>query len=477
MQNKMREDNNNMDRIFREKLGDFQQQPPEEIWDGIKAGMGNKPRRKILIPLWQAAAGFALIITAGSIFYLLNRTPQDTLAKQNLDVQQSIQTPSGNLISVPADSKTESAASKNAGNEESNSTVKSKLNKENTQGKISYPDNKIHPEVTFAGTISEEKNSETEVSSVFPGSLMTDSYLKPVPQDEIPRNKKTYVASWDMLTAGEDLYPEDSEINDRLLLTAQVSPTYSYRDIGNIGAGGSEQFNEYESGKVGYSGGLQFGYKTSKRLSIHVGMMYAQLGYNIENVERYSTNAIATGSEILSAPESDASVYAVRNSIGTINPKSSGGYFIGENNAVSSEKDGLDYVFNGVNPERESGETPATIEQNFQYLEVPFLLRYKIIDRKFGFNLLGGVSSNILVDNDVYLTIGDEVSDIGGSRDIKNFNYMGNVGLGFDYELGRNILFTFEPQFKYFLNSINQSNLITNRPYMIGLYTGVKLMW
>jgi hypothetical protein len=473
----MREENNNMDKVFREKLGDFQKQPPEEIWDGIRAGMGNKPRRKILIPLWQAAAGFALIITAGSIFYYLNRTPLNTLADQKPAVPQNIKTPSQELISNPTDSKAELTASLDATKEESYSSANSELVKTNTEVKYSLVDRKKTPVAGLPGTISEERNSESEVMPVFAGSLMTDCYLEPVPKDKIPRNKKTYAASWDMLTADAESYSEETIINDRLLLTAQVSPTYSYRDIGNIGAGGAEQFNEYESGKVGYSGGLQFGYKTSKRLSFHVGVMYAQLGYNIDNVQRYSTNDIATGSEILWAPENEASVYAVRNSIGTINQKSSGGYFIGENNAVSSDKAGLDYVFNGANPVIETSETTVNIEQNFQYLEVPFLLRYKIIDRKFGFNLLGGVSSNILVGNNTSLTIGDEVSNIGGSRDIKNFNYMGNVGLGFDYSLGKNILFTFEPQFKYFLNSINQSNLITNRPYMIGLYTGVRFFW
>jgi hypothetical protein len=119
------------------------------------------------------------------------------------------------------------------------------------------------------------------------------------------------------------------------------------------------------------------------------------------------------------------------------------------------------------------------IEQYFQYLELPFLLRYKIIDRKLGVNLLGGVSTNILVGNRVSLTSGNKTSNIGTSQDIRNFNYMGNMGLGFDYNISRNLLFTVEPQFKYFLNSINQSSskLIANRPYMLGMFTGIKFMW
>jgi hypothetical protein len=94
-----------------------------------------------------------------------------------------------------------------------------------------------------------------------------------------------------------------------------------------------------------------------------------------------------------------------------------------------------------------------------------------------GVNLLGGLSTNILVGNHASLTMSDKTSDIGSSQNIRSFNYMGNVGLGFDYNLGKNLLFTVEPQFKYFLNSINQGNLISNRPYMLGMFTGVKFIW
>jgi hypothetical protein len=472
MQSKMNDVNSNMDKVFRDKLGDFQKQPPEEIWDGIRAGLGKKPRRKILIPLWQAAAGIALLITAGGIFYFMNRPVQNNIAEQFLVVPQK-------LYKVNPDS-TVSQATKivtvNPGNASQSVSSNPELKNKNGLSENNIASEKIVIAGILPGSIPSGKVNATDFNIWFPSDRMSEVYLLPVQQDEIPRNKYTGEVSWEMLTADMELIPGEPWTDKRLLLTAQVSPTYSYRDIGSIGTQGSGQFNQYESGKIAYSGGLQFGYKTSERLSIHAGLMYAQLGYNISQVERFYVNKTGTnsGTDALAVPEGTSLVYAANNSIGTINPPSESEYFLGSNTALNTDKAFFDAVSTGVIPTAQSG---GKVEQNFQYLEIPFLLRYKIFDWKLGVNLLGGLSTNILVGNHASLTMSDKTSDIGSSQNIRSFNYMGNVGLGFDYNLGKNLLFTVEPQFKYFLNSINQGNLISNRPYMLGMFTGVKFIW
>jgi hypothetical protein len=474
MQNKMGDVNNNMDKVFREKLSDFRQQPPEEIWVGIKAGIGKKPRRKILIPLWQAAAGMALLITAGSIFYYLNLPSPNKMAEHIFVIPQTNQ-PANQSVKVdssktPAKSETAFASvntSKKVLPENITHQVKPLIepvfvSESNNSGEI------------LSDQASPETSRRSESFTALSDEFMTSKFLMPVKQDKIPRNEKRIEASWDMLTASAEEYSDESKSFDRMVITAQVSPTYSYRDIGNIGAGGSEQFNQYESGKISYSGGMQFGYKTSERLSIHAGLMYAQLGYNVNQVASYRANNLATGTGVLSAPESSGSVYAANNSIGKINSSSANSYFVGTNATQNLDKSGIDYISSGIIPVAMDNET---IGQYFQYLEIPFLLRYKILDRKLAVNLLGGVSTNILVGNHVSLTAGNQTSDIGTSKNIRNFNYMGNMGLGLDYNLRKNLFFTVEPQFKYFLNSINQSSLIANRPYMLGMFTGVRFVW
>lgn len=465
----MTDANNNMDKVFRDKLGDFSQQPPEEIWAGIKSGIGKKPRRKILIPLWQAAAGMALIITAGSIFYFLNRPVNNNIALQTPPAKQNTL---NILQNKPITGQEEEIFSNSPA--ETGNTGHTYLKK--TENFKSGEFSNDHPDSgeNYPGNDFSTGNKNVEV----PGSrqniievIFVYSYKPTVAEDKIPRNKNINVANWEMLIADVGLDVDNSMGPKNILLTAQMSPTYSYRDIANSGA---SEFNQNESGKISYSGGLQIGYKTSDRLSFHAGLMYSQLAYEVNNVNKYYVNLASTGTDVLSTPVETASVYGAKNSIGTISAPDRGSIFVAENNSVKGEKDYYSNVTGGVGS---SVQTEGIVNQVFQYIEVPFLLRYKIVDRKFGVNLLGGLSTNILMGNHTSLTLQGETSNIGSSKNIRDINYMGNMGLGFDYTLNKNIIFTMEPQFKYFLNSINQNNLITNRPYMMGIFTGVRLVW
>ncbi len=465
-----------MDKVFKDKLGDYQADPPEGIWTGIKAGLGNKPRRKILIPLWQAAAGMALVITAGSLLYFLNRPFENKLADEFLVVPHNIKVPSPIEKNVPRKSPILSSEAGTIEKEQTLSPVE-----EDVLPGTRIPQSPASHEVFDITQNSQDvllvnESSGLGFSNRFSGESMPDAYLPFVRADAIPRNKKTVVANWEMLTAASDLPLEETGSGDHLLLTAQVSPTYSYRDIGTLGTGDPSQFNEFESGRISYSGGLQFGFKTSDRLSIHTGIMYSKMGYNINQVGSYNISKASNSDEILSGPVKQSTVYEVRNSIGTITQASASGDFIGSNEARTEDYAMYADAAIGASPNMQT-QVVGKIEQFFQYLEIPFLLRYKVYDHKLGINLLGGVSTNILVGNKATFITEDRGSTSGSSENVRSFNYMGNMGLGFDYKLNKNLVFTMEPQFKYFLNSINQSSLISNHPYMFGMFTGVRFVW
>jgi len=473
--------NSHMDKVFKDKLGDYQANPPEGIWTGIKAGLVNKPRRKILIPLWQAAAGMALVITAGSLFYFLNRPSQILLSDEFMVVPHTIQTPSPAGKTSPqknANLQSEAVLSE-AGRAAVDKAFAPKVEKGSSKTVNLLRTPEAEPIVMSQNIQDASRGNDDSgkgFSSRFSGESMPDAYLPILRSDKIPRDKKTLVASWEMLTAASDFPGEETRSADRLLLTAQVSPTYAYRDIGTLGNGDPGQFNEFESGRISYSGGLQFGFKTSERLSVHTGIMYSKMGYNINQVGSYNISKASSSDEIVSAPVKQSTVYEVRNSIGTISQGSASGDFIGSNEARTDDYAYFADAAIGASPNMQT-EVVGKIEQFFQYLELPFLVRYKIVDHKLGVNLLGGVSTNILVGNKARFITEEQVSTTGTSENVRSFNYMGNMGVGFDYKLSKNLVFTMEPQFKYFLNSINQSSLIANRPYMFGMFTGVKFVW
>jgi hypothetical protein len=112
--------------------------------------------------------------------------------------------------------------------------------------------------------------------------------------------------------------------------------------------------------------------------------------------------------------------------------------------------------------------------QNFQYIEIPLYLRYSVIDARFDVELMGGVSSSVLVGNDTYLESDAGKSLVGKTQDMQDVSYSGTFGLGLKYGLSSRIYLNLEPRVKYYLNSLNTNSSVTYKPYTIGVYTGVS---
>ena len=115
-----------------------------------------------------------------------------------------------------------------------------------------------------------------------------------------------------------------------------------------------------------------------------------------------------------------------------------------------------------------------SFEQSLEYLEIPFNLKYKVINRDFKVLLIGGFSTNLLVGNNVSANTANGKLDYGSVQDIRTVNYSGNAGLGFVYSFSGNLSLSLEPRFRYYLNSVNTANLPATRPYVLGIYTGVN---
>ncbi len=67
--------------------------------------------------------------------------------------------------------------------------------------------------------------------------------------------------------------------------------------------------------------------------------------------------------------------------------------------------------------------------QNFSYLEMPVIFRYKLIDKSIDFNLIGGLSYNLLVNNSVHAVIDGSKYNIGktaGLNPVHGKQFCGN---------------------------------------------------
>lgn len=116
----------------------------------------------------------------------------------------------------------------------------------------------------------------------------------------------------------------------------------------------------------------------------------------------------------------------------------------------------------------------GSLVQKMGFVEVPLELSYKLVDRRFGIDVIGGVSTLFLNDNNVSV-VSDRgfQSNMGEATNINNISFSTNVGIGFKYRIFDAFEASFEPTFKYQLNTFS-NNAGNFKPYFIGLYSGIS---
>jgi len=261
--------------------------------------------------------------------------------------------------------------------------------------------------------------------------------------------------------------------SDKWAVGTQVSPVYSYRDLGGSAdkAGALSYYNNAESGMLAYVGGLNLAYLPAERLTVQSGVYYSRMGISVDHSyvsanlgpdnayeKAFKYNTIANSSGLIAT------------GAGNIEPYFTSGWSEDRqewNDAIVGE------TYNQLNMQFNESD----VIQNFEYLEVPVILKYKVIDRRLGFNILGGMSTNFLIGSNAFLVSEGNRERIGRTEHLKTFNYSSTVGMGMDYELSSRFNLSFEPFFKYYLNSINQTTVIKSRPYTFGIFSGISFVF
>ena len=104
---------------------------------------------------------------------------------------------------------------------------------------------------------------------------------------------------------------------------------------------------------------------------------------------------------------------------------------------------------------------------------MPLELEYRLLDKKFGINVIGGFSTFILSENEIYADVNGISTLIGEANNINNTSFSANFGLGMDYSLSKQWNINLEPTFKYQINTFNNTTG-DFKPFFIGVYTGLS---
>ena len=285
------------------------------------------------------------------------------------------------------------------------------------------------------------------------------------PQILMAESKSLKVKPFDVTSVNYQYLPDlaPAKIPERWSIAAMASPTY-YSSLGS-GNSDTKQLMATEQPVVSYSGGFAVSYKLNKRLSIQTGLYYSSLGQQIDDVSSFSgfkqfNNA--KGGHSFEVLTTNGAVYINNPDVFLIGTGSTDRILTAYNNDVfDPKKASLQYINN-------------TIIQSFSYLELPVVLRYKLIDKAVDLNLIGGLSYGQLVNNSVYARSEGNKIALASTDGLNHYTISSSIGMGMEYNISNKFSLNLEPTFRYYLNPFNEGFGVKQHPYSIGLFSGIS---
>jgi len=448
------QEEHSIDKSFR-RLSDCEVQPPAEVWNAVQEALARKKGKRLLwIRLSAAAAVLAFAVLSG---YYLGRQSQplsSNLPQKNYQTAAEITTESSAVSSVVPPPAYEKILS-----DTRTDVKKSGIGLMAWENAADFNENQdgvenqmVYPEVSFPSLRIKEPDISLAVEWKLPG-IREKLLLASLPSDDgivVETEEKNKTLS-----------------NRHLVLDGRAGPVLAYRDVHGRTAGvladaSGVPAKIQEQPLTTYAGTVQLHYQISKRISLGTGLGYSGMGLQWKESfapAEYSLN----GADILQNKESVAfynSNFATGNSLGNI---------------PSLEGLASNPLASGAPAERSLSELQFI--QQLGYVEIPFIVKYIMIDRKLGFSFSTGIINHILVRNSVYLNSDGGKTNLGSTEGIRAWNYSGTAALGLDYRLTRNLRMSLEPALKYYLNPSNTTGSYSTHLFSFGIYSGLSYLF
>ncbi len=485
----MMDEKKHIDRLFQEKLKDFEVFPDAEVWKNIEEQLVKKKKRRI-VPLWlrlgSAAAILILLVSSGVWIY----NSQTTTTK--LPKSDSI------ITDVDTDEKQEKFKKNNGLNPEKQPQDASKIDEElvivpqvREQKNVSKsPDEKIF-------VVASLKNSDkTEISNAQADAKKVDNILREEDnlaqlngeennnkslkeiqkKGELVESEETVVTSnikIDELKEvdgkkdiNETLKENQTEValveketNDKKWsVGSTVAPVY-FNTLSKGSPIHSALASNEKNSRPSLSYGVKVNYKINNRLSLQSGVNSLDLSYQTEGVTALvtSTNSLTNDTNI------NTNVNGLKVLTLSARPPSSG-----SSSNFDSQTQEL-----AANGERTFGNLNGDLNQSMSYVEIPMEAKYALVQKKIGVNVIGGLSTYVLYRNEVDIENSDGSTTLGEASNLNNVNFSGNVGLDLDYKINKKLYINVSPMFKYQLNTFSKNDG-GFKPYYLGVYTGLN---
>jgi hypothetical protein len=506
-----------LDKLFQEKFENFSEMPEDKVWQSIETSLDQKKNSRKVIPIWWKLGGAAAVLAIA--IFVINpfeensnetprvtdvNTPKEKTSEESLQIDP-IKTDIKNATLnetqiVVSEEKTRAIKEIKISNEQVTSVISINIkNSEVASSKKQSENNiirKINPSTTHVVSNATKKTAEEGITQTnqevnkavglkLNGAEIVvannqnetqDSSTKIANQNELDNNlnsipEKEIIAASEMKkeTEKKSIFDEIAarEEEKEVLVTntgskwsagPSVAPVY-FNAIGEGSPVHSIFVENSKSGDVNLSYGLSVAYEINKKLSVRSGIHKVDFGYNTNDVEFSSSVEASVNGQIDNVNYALTAKNLVVNSKSTVqavpaNQNSSLDATTAEVSATSASRDGF-------------------MEQQFGYLEVPVELNYALINKRFGVNLIGGVSSLFLVNNSVSLTSGALTTEMGKANNVNAVNFSTNVGFGVNYKFTSKLRLNIEPVFKYQLNTFSRTEG-SFQPFSVGVYSGLS---
>jgi hypothetical protein len=431
----------NIDVVFRNGLKDYEVLPPADVWDKIRPAVRKNQKPVIIL---RAAAMIAVLISLSFLAYKWSTNLSASLGSFSFAINPESENP-GAL--VPAGGTYSDAASTFIAKQERQQPVSDigpnipiPVANEN---QVSPIFNTIEPEngPSLKGNNLINKNSIIPLKKSFTGQFIADPFL-PELVSEIP----------------------GKAVGDRWTIAALVSPTYYSGFNSNHNALTSLLVSK-EQPVISYTGGVAFAYKINKRLSVQSGLYYSSLGNELSGISSFS------GFEIYDKTKGDHN-FEVLTTNGTVFTNNSDVFLIDK---ISAARISTRYTSDVFDPTKANLKyLDNSLTQNFSYLELPLFLKYKLVDKTLGFDLVGGLSSNFLVNNAVYSSLNGGKYQVGKTAGVNTLTFSSSLGMGMEYSFGKNLSLNLEPTFRYYINPFTGAEGMRVHPYSFGIFSGLS---
>ncbi len=554
----MLKDENNIDRLFRDKLKNFEAEPPAHIWNNIEAELRKKRKKRFIVYMRRIAAILLLLLSFGSGYFIANYkthksavyTSENVREETNAQpLEKQIQRENKELAEIISQEKIADTQKQNINNtDEADETTGLLAQIEKNKNRIAEAekdefDEHIWANATSEAAVSGEENAKPNIvknNAAAKDASATNDNLTDFAKNDLSDN--VFAADSSLALAENDtgilaratedvfvfadeknaVFPDAKSGKISLNMLDQIhnrkdtlrymfydkaekkkeivanidvpiakwkiggsfSPVYAFHsantgnerelELGdklnvmqNIAKDSQVNTESEKNALISYSAGIDLAYCQNSRLSFHSGVYYLKKEQMLENIPVQKVREKRSTHYNVQLYNVSAKFDRVANdAIDEIKTNSYDG-------RLETEHDYPEL------PNRTEAYYKLNIDmkQKFEYVEIPLVVKYKLIDRKIDFSLNTGVYTGMLVKNRASIQHEDRNFWTGKTSKVNMFNYSASFGFGLGYQLNRKISLNVEPTIKYFLNPVGSDSEIFDFPYAFSVFTGLTYMF